>query len=279
MGNQGLVCCASGDGTVPANFDMHNPTQAPSIFLPHGPCSTVENESDSQEDVALRMIGKLANPSIDNSLRGQLLKATRQDDAAAVLQFVADGAEIADMSESLRLASQRGSASVVRELIAVGLTVNESCPHSGFSPLHLASASGHLTVCELLLDALADVQKVVDGTTALALAHKMGNTEVEEILERHVASLLREGEAGEDPVSRRAHVLPRVSPVLSEAILQALPTHSVLSPSPQSQPQSPSVQNPAQMQSQLQSPVDSPSKDTGLAPTSGQQPTPPEVPQ
>merc|ERR1719174_1822156 len=131
------------------------------------------------------------------------------------------------MNEALRLASQRGSSSVVRELVSVGLSVNESCPQSGFTPLQLAAASGQLNVCELLLDALADVHKSVSGNSALNLAHKMGNVEVEEILERHMASLVLEQEGGEDDQSqwsRRAHVLPRVSPVLSEAVLQALPT-------------------------------------------------------
>lgn len=36
----------------------------------------------------------------------------------------------------------------------------------------LAAAGGHVVVCELLLDALADVHKQVDGITALSLARK-----------------------------------------------------------------------------------------------------------
>lgn len=246
MGNSvlGVSTCCSTEHDLPASeFGMVNVGQQaaglPVGLWAAGPCSTIEDEGDQQEVAALTQVSMLAKTGAANSLRMQLLTATRQDDAAAVLQYVADGADIADMAESLRLAAQRGSASVVRELIAVGLTVNDSCPHSSFTPLQLASASGHLTVCELLLDALADVHKSVAGTTALTLAHKMGNTEVEEILERHLASLLREeGEGGEDPVSRRAHVLPRVSPVLSEAILQALPT-------PSASAHNPSTQNPA----------------------------------
>merc|ERR1719210_1852713 len=83
-------------------------------------------------------------------------KAARQDDAPAMLQLVADGADLTDVSEALRLAAYRGSASVVRELVAVGLSVNVGDPHTGFAPLQLAAATGHLAVCELLLDALAD---------------------------------------------------------------------------------------------------------------------------
>merc|ERR1711920_744824 len=130
-----------------------------------------------------------------------------------------------DMGEGLRLAAHRGSASVVRELVAVGLCVNDGCPHTGFTPLQLAASSGHIVVCELLLDALADVHRPIGGATALSLARKMGNVEVEEVIERHVASLLQEQNDGADESAqyRRAHVLPRVSPVLSEAVLQALP--------------------------------------------------------
>merc|ERR1712060_200972 len=80
-------------------------------------------------------------------------------------------------------------------------------------------------VCELLLDAMADVHRPIGGSTALSLARKMGNVEVEEVIERHVASLLSEhGDGANDAAQyRRAHVLPRVSPVLSEAVLQVLP--------------------------------------------------------
>lgn len=208
---------------------MVNPHQPENPFFGHLVLSNIEGDKDvQQEAAALGQVDKLASSGVDNSLRMQLLTATRQDDAPGVLQFVADGADIADMSEALRLGAQRGAASVVRELVAVGLSVNEGCPHSGFTPLQLASASGHITVCELLLDALADVHKSIGGTTALSLARKMGNVEVEEILERHVASLVmdQEGEGNEEAAqwSRRAHVLPRVSPVLSEAVLQALPS-------------------------------------------------------
>merc|ERR1712039_505917 len=115
-------------------------------------------------------------------------------------------------------------ASVVRELVAVGLCVNDGCLHTGFTPIQLAAASGQIVVCELLLDALADVHRPVGGATALSLAKKMGNVEVEEVIERHVASLLLEQSGADDAAQyRRAHVLPRVSPVLSEAVLQAIP--------------------------------------------------------
>jgi len=171
------------------------------------------------------------HPEESPSLRRQLLTAVRQDDAPGVLQYVADGAEVSLINEAMRLAAHRGSSAVVRELVAVGLSVNEVCSQTGFTPLQLAAVSGHIVVCELLLDALADVHRPVGGATALTLARKMGNVEVEEVIERHVASLMLtdQGESDEAAHYRRAHVLPRVSPTLSEAVMQALPPPPVFS--------------------------------------------------
>jgi len=265
MGNgpAGMCCCsADGSTAVPASFDMVNPQLQQDLFLNQLDLRSIEGDSKLPEEAALQEIAKLENRGAESSLRMQLLTATRHDDAPGVLQYVADGADISDMAEALRLAAQRGSASVVRELVAVGLSVNEGCPHSGFTPLQLSAASGHLTVCELLLDALADVHMSVGGTTSLNLARKMGNVEVEEVLERHVASLLMEQEGeGEDAAqwNRRAHVLPRVSPVLSEAVLQALPRST--SQSPTASPSKQSLPSPASAEK-----IDS---------TAGQQPDPP----
>merc|ERR1719446_1925895 len=118
---------------------MVNPQQANSIMFQAALCSNLDDEHKTQEEAALEQMNKLTICPADSSTRTQLLTAARQDDASSVLQHVADGAEVADLSEALRLAAQRGSASVVRELVAVGLSVNDCCPHAGFSPLQLAS--------------------------------------------------------------------------------------------------------------------------------------------
>jgi|EP00927_Polykrikos_kofoidii_P071940 hypothetical protein len=162
-----------------------------------------------------------------NPLRLQLLSAIKADDAPGVLQHVADGADVPLMGEALRLAAHRGSAAVVRELVAVGLCVNASCPHTEFTPLQLACAGGHHVVCEVLLDALADVHKPIGNVTPLNMARRSGHAEVEEVLARHITTMvMNEGDATDaQSANRRAHVLPRVSPFLSEAVLQAMPSN------------------------------------------------------
>lgn len=211
-------------------MDMVNPQQLSQGVFRAAANSTSRNDPDLEEEVEVALARVHRGPPVssasEDSVRKHLLTAVRQDDAPGVLQMVADGADIVDMGEALRLASHRGAASVVRELVAVGICINDGCPHTGFTPLQLAAASGHIVVCELLLDALADVHRPVGGATALSLARKMGNVEVEEVIERHVAALLCQDQgknADEDAQYRRAHVLPRVSPLLSEAVLQALP--------------------------------------------------------
>lgn len=237
MGNDlsALACCCSSDmpvqsGPGTAGLDMINPRHSQIGFLDAIALSEEAPPADDEEgwrEWEPSSAEKKRNAQANNGLREQLLKAARLDDAPTVLQHVADGACMGDLGEALRLASHRGCASVVRELVAVGLVVNDGCPRTGFTPLQLASASGHLGPCELLLDAQADVHRSIGGASALSLARKMGHADVEEVLERHAMSLVLDGHkdgAGEGAApTRRAHVLPRVSPTLSEAVLQTLP--------------------------------------------------------
>lgn len=202
-------------------------TVSPQTLEAHDISGHVTGIEDSEKvDMTLLRVQAGGKLEPANHFRFQLLSAVRADDAPGVLQHVADGADISLMGEALRLAAHRGSASVVRELVAVGLSVNEECPQTGFTPIQLATAGGHHLVCEVLLDALADVNKPIAGSTVLGLAHKSGHVEVEEVISQHIASLVENEQCENNDASqanRRAHVLPRVAPFLSEAVLQALP--------------------------------------------------------
>mmetsp|Transcript_77135 Transcript_77135/g.121817 ORF Transcript_77135/g.121817 Transcript_77135/m.121817 type:complete len:267 (+) Transcript_77135:127-927(+) len=224
MGSQNACCCSEEESVLPASFDMVTPQQPKALFLKQFQGLTVdESESGLGRDQVETTILRSPKRGHGNPFRTRLLAATRQDDAPSVLQCVADGADVADMSEALRFAAQRGAVSVVRELVALGLSVNEGDAESGFAPLQLAAVTGHLSVCELLLDALADANKDIRGATALSMARQLGNVEVEEILLQHAASLAIANSPGAEDSQwqRRPHVLPRVSPLLSEAVLQA----------------------------------------------------------
>jgi len=232
-----MCCCTTSEPNAFA-FDMVNPQGTcqevvKELQLPIALGVTDEEPPSQEMDVliAARQWSRRHNTS---TLPPKLLQAVKKDDGPAVLQYVADGTDFEEMGEALRLASHRGSAAVVRELVAVGLTVNKLCPHTGFAPVHLAASCGHLLVCELLLDALADVQQRVGGQenapTAMSIARKMGNLEIEEVMEQHLARQLLEqqGELGDLLESTRLHVLPRVSHGLSTVVMRHVtpPYHS-----------------------------------------------------
>jgi len=195
------------------------------MALPIAISSCDEQEVETPEAVSAR---QFVEAKKNTQLSQQLLVAIRHDDGSAVLQYVADGSDFEEMGEVLRLASHRGSASVVRELVAVGLTVNQGCTQTGFTALHLSASTGHLLVTELLLDALADVHARVgcaQGPTALSLVRQLGNPEVEEAIEQHIARQLVQEQGGanalpEEPNQTRLHVLPRVSQGLSEVMMR-----------------------------------------------------------
>lgn len=224
LGMETEICCCSSEGDITTSAsDMVNPNIGKALFMADDAMLTVgTDELEHHGDSRIRY-----EPSSASTARRQLLTAVRNDDAPEVLQNIADGANVADIEEGLRLAAHRGSASVVRELVAIGMSVNGICPRSGFTPMQLASAGGDIVICELLLDAMADVRRAVGGATPLEWARQMGHTDVEEIIERHLAvlTLQEKGDGTEDAQNKRAHVLPRVSEVLTEAVLQALPKY------------------------------------------------------
>lgn len=240
-------CCCTGGGDATASTDMVSVEHGLEASLGPGTgflkelrvrgiscddeCGGGEVALDYGREVSA---GLRSGEGPDLEIRRQLLRAACNDDAPLTLQLVADGVDLGVVGEAMRLAAYRGSGCVVRELVAVGLSVSDPCPFTGMTSLQLAAASGHVLVCELLLDAMADVHRDGSrGPTAIALARKKGHVEVQEVIERHVAALLLAGRGddqedgpGSASVYGRAHVLPRVSPVLTAAVLGAMPAQA-----------------------------------------------------
>jgi hypothetical protein len=83
----------------------------------------------------------------------------------------------------LREAAQMGSAELVGALLRKGISVFES-DHEAITPLHLASASGHADVCNLLVEAGADgLIPDMRGLTSYDLAISNRHTAVRQIFE------------------------------------------------------------------------------------------------
>eukprot|EP00448_Togula_jolla_P003362 CAMPEP_0170607762 /NCGR_PEP_ID=MMETSP0224-20130122/21224_1 /TAXON_ID=285029 /ORGANISM="Togula jolla, Strain CCCM 725" /LENGTH=304 /DNA_ID=CAMNT_0010932943 /DNA_START=162 /DNA_END=1075 /DNA_ORIENTATION=+ len=238
-------CCCAADAprsksAVDANYPRQG-QQCASIFAKGLELNVLSHDDED----AGREVQELQESLPTGVLRRQLLHAVRQDDAPSVLQYIADGAMVPEMAEALRLAAHRGCDSVVRELVAVGLSANGACPNSGLTPLQCAAAGGHLTVCELLLEAQADAETESNtGMTALKLARKIGSAEVEELLERHTAlELALRAEGNSVMLQRCPQVVPRVSAMMSKAALSVV---GCVKESPESvrAPRATSVQEP-----------------------------------
>lgn len=149
----------------------------------------------------------------------QLMMAVRDDDAPRVLQLFTEGVDMDDMRKALALAARHGSLNVVRELVSIGCSVKFVDSRYNATPLHLAACGGHPDICDIILDALADVNVEFNGLTALSYARRLGNIEVQEVIEKQIALAPHLSTAPVEQVNRRHIVLPRVSAILTEAVL------------------------------------------------------------
>eukprot|EP00930_Biecheleria_cincta_P002875 TRINITY_DN103850_c0_g1_i1.p1 TRINITY_DN103850_c0_g1~~TRINITY_DN103850_c0_g1_i1.p1 ORF type:complete len:344 (-),score=63.32 TRINITY_DN103850_c0_g1_i1:96-1127(-) len=151
--------------------------------------------------------------------RNLLSNAVREDNAPLVLELFSRSAEIAEVQKALFFACGRGSCNCVREMVAIGLSVNCAETVSGFTPLHIAACGGHVDICEILLDALADVNCTAKGMTALHFAQRTGNLETQEVIEKYMSDMAADRTV--EGSAKRTQVLPRVSALLSEEIMKA----------------------------------------------------------
>eukprot|EP00930_Biecheleria_cincta_P056463 TRINITY_DN4257_c0_g1_i4.p1 TRINITY_DN4257_c0_g1~~TRINITY_DN4257_c0_g1_i4.p1 ORF type:complete len:262 (+),score=57.98 TRINITY_DN4257_c0_g1_i4:36-821(+) len=155
-------------------------------------------------------------------LHRQLTAAVMDDNAVALIELFSEQIAVSEMHKALALASGCGSINVVRELVGMGLSVNARDHVSGYSPLHMAACGGYIDICDILLDALADANCQLKGITPVCLAQKTGNTEIKELMEKHLAALAPEGhESGETAANKRNQVLPRISAVLTEIVMKS----------------------------------------------------------
>jgi hypothetical protein len=148
----------------------------------------------------------------------KLISSVRDDDPPRVLQLFVEGMDMNDMQQALSLAAKHGSVNVTRELVGIGCSVKFLDVTYGVTPLHLAACGGHPDICEILLDALADVNAECNGHTALSYARRLGNIEVQEVIEKQIAHPPH-CTTPRETVNKRHLVLPRVSAILTEAVL------------------------------------------------------------
>merc|ERR1712083_966430 len=123
------------------------------------------------------------------------------------------------MREAFHLAAHYGAIAVVKELVAIGLTVNQGCLRQGLTPLHLAIAAGHHHVCEVLLDAFADVNVIAfSGETPHSMSIVAGHAEIVEAISKQLEARKTDDSQLWRCVSQST---PRAPPYLLEAILDS----------------------------------------------------------
>ncbi|KAI9797275.1 MAG: Ankyrin-2 [Piccolia ochrophora] len=114
---------------------------------------------------------------------------------------------LANTWTALHVASFKGHADVVRQLLDAGANIEAPTPQLGFrleTPLQLAAASGHRDVVHLLLDRNARIHADARSGTALARASRNGDELLVRLLLAYGASASSPGGGGASPLQLAA---------------------------------------------------------------------------
>jgi ankyrin repeat protein len=136
----------------------------------------------------------ISNPSLisgrDRHGRSPILLAAANGSLEAVKKLVHAGATLTDRDENnfsiLMLAVNSGNSALVKYLLEKGVSPNDYT--SFMSPLQVAARTGHLAICELLLEAGASSKPAAlstHGKTAAQVAEEAGFSELAKTLRTH----------------------------------------------------------------------------------------------
>ncbi|KAH7150770.1 ankyrin repeat-containing domain protein [Fusarium sp. MPI-SDFR-AT-0072] len=181
--------------------DYSHTTSAPSSALEtspqlwHSPMSSEETVVYAGQDVNLYPSTLFPNlrPSSSSSLSLQdsnaILYSTMTQHVVPACPKDNFGIQGANPGSPLHIASAMGHLKVVKTLIAYGANVDE-VDAAGYSPIHYATRNNHTAIVVLLLENGADIHsRDPEGCTPLFRASQKGNNEIVERLLKHGAQV------------------------------------------------------------------------------------------
>ncbi|XP_071954565.1 uncharacterized protein [Antedon mediterranea] len=140
---------------------------------------------------------KISADVLDTQKRSLVFEAVTKNQETALLYLLTKVKPRPDINNpadsgnmALHTAANMGSMSIVRLLLEKG-NANVNCKNvkcDDATPLHLAVMQGHQDVCQLLIEAGADVQASMGGITPLDLANDMGHTDVTDMISKMTES-------------------------------------------------------------------------------------------
>lgn len=141
-------------------------------------------------------------------IASELIDATRAEDAEAVANLIAEGADLdvatGDGMTALHWAAQSGQTEIVELLLDAGANKDATTRIGKYTPLHIASSQANGAIVRKLLDAGANANAKTTNSQATALhlaAQEVAGAEsVQALLEHGADPDAREGSAGQTPL-------------------------------------------------------------------------------